>query len=320
MYVAAGLTSGLLSAADYPEAEISNGTIHARIMLPDAGHGSYQGTRFDWSGIIASLQYKGHEYFGQWYERHDPKIHDAIAGPVEEFLSNDAGLGYDDAKPGGTFIRIGVGIVRKPDEKGYRRFETYDIVDPGKRATRSGPDWIEFTQELTSEDGYGYIYRKTLRLTKGKPELVLEHALKNTGKKIIDTLQYNHNFFVIDREVVGPDMAIKFTFDPKPAQPLKNGGEVRGHEITYARELEKGESVFSEVEGYGVRAKDYDIRIENRKSGAGVRITGDTPLAKVVFWSIRTVACPEPYVHLRVEPGEETTWKINYDFYTFGKD
>ncbi len=58
-------------------------------------------------------------------------------------------------------------------------------------------------------------------------------------------MQYNHNFFVIDHEVVGPDMAIKFPFDPRPAQALKNGGEVRGREITYSRELEKGESVFS---------------------------------------------------------------------------
>lgn len=115
------------------------------------------------------------------------------------------------------------------------------------------------------------IASKTLRLTKGKPELAIEHALKNTGKKIIDTVQYNHNFFVIDHEVVGPAMAIKFPFEPKPAQALKNGGEVRGREITYARELEKRESVFSEVEGYGGSAKDYDIRIENRKSGAGVR-------------------------------------------------
>src|SRR5438093_12295428 len=49
----------------------------------------------------------------------------------------------------------------------------------------------------------------------------------------------------------------------------------------------------------------YDIRIENRKTGAGVRISGDRPLSKVVFWSIRSVACPEPYVELRIEPAQE---------------
>jgi hypothetical protein len=310
------MLSARIIAAEYPDAEISNRLITAKILLPDAERGSYRGTRFDWSGIISSLRYNGHEYFGQWYEKHDPKIHDAITGPVEEFLTNDAGLGYAEASAGGTFIRIGVGVVRKPDEKAYRRFETYDIVDPGKRAVHSGRNWIEFVHELTSNDGYGYTYRKTLRLTEGKPQLVIEHSLTNTGRKTIETAQYNHNFFVIDHEVVGPDMAVRFPFEPKPTAELKNGGMVRGHEITYARELQKGESVFSQVEGFENNAKDYDFRIENRKSGAGVRISGDTPLSKVVFWSIRSVACPEPYVQLQIKAGSEAKWNITYDFYT----
>ena len=310
------IAGGTLLAADYSEAEISNGLIRAKIMLPDPERGSYRGTRFDWSGIISSLQYKNHEYFGQWYEKHDPKIHDAITGPVEEFLTNDAGLGYEEAKPGGTFIRIGVGAVRKPEERAYRRFFTYDIVDPGKRTMRSGPDWIEFVHELTTEDGYGYVYRKTLRLTKAKPELSIEHSLKNTGRKTIESTQYNHNFFVIDSEVVGPDMSVRFGFEARAAVDLKNGAEIRGREIAYSRELQKGESAATDVRGFGDAAKDYDFRIENRKSGAGVRITGDKPLAKVYFWSIRSVACPEPYVNLHVEPGGETTWRIAYEFYT----
>lgn len=312
----AGLLIGSGIAADYPAAEISNGLIHAKLMLPDAESGSYRATRFDWSGIISSLQYDGHEYFGQWYQHHDPKIHDAITGPVEEFRTNDAGLGYDEAKAGGTFVRIGVGVVRKPDEKAYRPFFTYDIVDPGKRSVRHGKNWIEFEQKLTSDDGYAYVYRKRVSLTKGKPQLVIEHWLKNTGRKTIDTNVYDHNFFVIDHEVVEPEIAIRFAFAPKPKQELTNGAEIRGNEIVYTRELQKGESVFSDIEGFNKDAKDYDIRIENRKTGAGVRISGDRPLSRVVFWSIRSVACPEPWIQLQAEPGRETKWKITYDFYT----
>jgi hypothetical protein len=139
----------LLFLAVYPSATISNGSVTATLMLPDATNGSYQGTRFDWSGIISSLTYQGHEYFGQWNPKDDPKLHDSITGPVEEFLSNDAGLGYADAKVGEPFVRIGVGAVRKPDEKAYRRFETYEIVDPGQRSLRRGKDWIEFGHKST---------------------------------------------------------------------------------------------------------------------------------------------------------------------------
>jgi hypothetical protein len=299
----------LALAADFPEATISNGTVTAKLMLPDAQNGSYRGTRFDWSGIIASLTYKDHEYFGQWYPKHDPKIHDAITGPAEEFLSNDAGLGYFDAKPGETFVRIGVGAVRKPDEKAYRRFETYEIVDPGKRTLRQGKTWIEFGHQISAA-GYGYDYRKTIRLQ--KDGFTIEHVLKNTGAKPIDTLVYNHNFFVIDKEVVGPDISIRFAWTPKPDKPFENGGEISGQEIRYTRELETGQTVAADLSGFG----PFDFRIENGKALAGVHITSDSPLTKLYFWSIRTVACPEPYVHIAVGPKATINWQIRYVVYT----
>jgi hypothetical protein len=90
-------------------------------MLPDPQIGAYRGARFDWSGIISSLQYQGHEYFGQWYKHHDPKIHDAVTEPLEKFRTNDSGLGYEEAKPGDAFVRIGIGTVRKPEEKRIAR-------------------------------------------------------------------------------------------------------------------------------------------------------------------------------------------------------
>src|SRR6202048_1606723 len=259
------ICSALLLAEDYPKAEISNGLIHAELMLPDSQHGSYRGTRFDWSGIISSLQFGGHEYFGRWYERHDPKIHDAITGPVEEFRTNDSGLGYDEAKADGTFVRIGIGTVRKPDEKTYRPYETYDIVDPGKWTIRKHKDRIEFTQRLRSDEGYAYVYRKTVRLVKGKPELLLEHSLKNTGQKAIDTTQYNHNFFVIDHEVVGPDIVVKFAFTPVSTRGFHDRAAIVGHEIHFPHELVGKNGVFSELTGSQNEVKDYDFRVENLK-------------------------------------------------------
>jgi hypothetical protein len=66
---------------------------------------------------------------------------------------------------------------------------------------------------------------------------------------------------------------------------------------------------------HGKEAKDYDIRIENRNSGAGVHISGDQTLEKLLFWPIRTVESAEPYIRLKIEPGVESRWKISYEFY-----
>ena len=305
-----------LKAMDFPEADISNGVIQAKLYLPDPDHGYYRGTRFDWSGVIYSLKFKEHEYFGQWFERYDPKIHDAIMGPVEEYRTNDAGLGYDEAKAGGTFIRIGVGVVRKPEEQAYQLFSTYEIVDPGKWTIRKGPDWIEFTHDLKDSSGYAYVYTKKLQLVKSKPELVLEHTLRNTGRREIETTQYDHNFFVIDQQPTGPDFVVKFPFDVKVRRDLKGVARINGACLEYLRELETGQSIFTEMEGFGSGAQDYDFRIENRKAGAGVRIKGDRPVTNLNFWCIRTTLCPEPFVRFKIQPGEASKWSIRYEFYT----
>ena len=304
-------------AQNFPKAQISNGLIHAEIMLPDPQNGSYRSTRFDWSGIISSLQYQGHEYFGQWYKVHDPKVHDAITGPVEEFRASekDSGLDYEETKPGDAFVRIGVGMVRKPNEKDYRAYTTYDIVEPAKWKVRRHKDRIEFTQQLRADDGYAYLYSKTVRLVKGKPELLIVHSLKNTGTKLIETTQYNHNFFVIDHEIVGPDIDLKFVFTPKFARDLSGRAQVQGQKIIFPHELtDKG--VFTELTGSADDVKDYDFRIENVKTGAGVHITSDQPLLKVNVWAIRTVAVAEPYIRIHIEPGQELRWRVRYDFYT----
>ncbi len=302
-----------LAATQFPQAEISNSSVRATVYLPDAQSGYYRGTRFDWSGVIASLKWNGHEYFGQWFDRYDPKLHDAITGPVEEFLTGESGLGYVEAKPGENFVRIGVGAVRKPEEPAYRRFETYEIVDSGKWTVHKSSDKIEFIHELGDTAGYAYVYRKTLRLA--KDSLVLEHRLKNTGKKRIATSVYNHNFFTMDRQPTGPDIVVRFPFVPRAARPLNDLAAIRGNDANFLREFAKGQTAFTEIEGFGATAKDYDFRIENRKTGAGVRITGDRPLQKVYFWSAHLTTCPEPYIDVSVEPGKESSWRITYQFY-----
>jgi hypothetical protein len=145
----------------------------------------------------------------------------------------------------------------------------------------------------------------------------LIHTLKNTGKKTIETPAYDHNFFVIDNQKVGPDYSVKFAWDLKgEGNGFGTLADVDGNTISFLREFKQGETVFcGGFEGFGSTASDYDIRIENKKAGAGVHITCDRPLLKQVFWSCWTTPCPEPYIMIKAEPGEEFTWTIRYEFY-----
>lgn len=338
-------------AADPPRTQISNGQITAKVYLPDAEKGYYRSTRFDWSGAVYSLQYKGHEFYGPWYDRIDPTVINwvhqgpeivsgpcsALMGPVNEFAMP---LGWDDAKAGGTFIKIGVGVLRKPDDARYNQYRPYAVLDPGRWTVKKTRDSVEFTQALSAPDlGYGYIYRKTVRLTQGKPEMTIEHTLKNTGKLAIHSNVYNHNFVVLDKQPPGPDFLFQVPFQiqlaPRTApataangQSANAGGSTTppaarpvltrldGDKVVYLKQLSGQDEAAVLMQGYGNSAKDSQIVIENRKVGAGVRISVDKPLTRELLWSVRTVLAVEPYIAIDVQPGEEFTWTDTLDYYT----
>ena len=194
----------------YPKASISNGPVQAVLYLPDAKNGYYRASRFDWSGVIPCLAYKGHTYFGVWFSHYDPMIADAITGPVEEFRSADGALDYDQAKPDGLFVKIGVGVLRKAGDSPYKFMHTYPLVDGGKWTMRASKRQVSFRQQLQSPIGIAYDYEKTVSLDPHEPVLTLRHSLKNTGTKTIDTEVYDHDFFMLDKVPSGPGMTIRF--------------------------------------------------------------------------------------------------------------
>ncbi|MBU1823218.1 MAG: hypothetical protein KKG00_17185 [Bacteroidetes bacterium] len=300
---------------DFPSAKITNGLITATLHLPDAEKGYYRGTRFDWSGVMPSLEYKGHQYFGLWNPApYDPKLHDAITGPVEEFVA----LGFNEAKQEGEFVKIGVGSLVKPDDKAYTFARVYEVRNPGTWTVKKKKDRVEFTHTLKDAAGYGYEYQKVVRLVKGKPELVLEHSLKNTGTKPIETSTYNHNFFVIDGEPTGPNISTTFPYEVSAeGKGFGTIADAKGNAIVYNRTLVKGENVFTAgVQGISATEQNYDLTIQNTKTGAGVHIKGDRPLEKLVYWSNPNTSCPEPYIKLSAKPGETIRWNIHYTFDT----
>jgi len=315
----------------YPQKEISNGFVRAKIYLPDAENGFYRGTRFDWAGMIGSLEYKGHSYFGPFFEKFDPTVLDVVigdavvaginsaaSGPVEEFISpGETAVGYSDAKPGESFCKIGVGSLRKTDNATYSSYTNYPILNAGKRIYSAGSDFIEFTQQVDCGSGYGYTYTKRIRLLKGRPMMTIEHRLVNTGAKPIVTQVYDHNFLSIDREPTGPAVAITFPFTLATQGKMDGPGlaEVHGNQILFPKQLRGSDTFYSEFTGFGKTATDYRLRMENRKTAAGVAISCDRPLANFAVWAVRTVVAPEPYIDINIPPSREFSWKYTYRFY-----
>lgn len=297
---------------DPPTASISNEHVDMKLYLPDAENGYYRATRFDWSGIIYSLEHGGHQYVGEWKKSHDPLVHEDLTGPAESY--GDPGPGFDEAEVGGEFIRIGVGALEK-SEKEYAWDKTYKIIDHGLWEVDQGKDWIEFTHSLQRESGWAYVYTKRIELMKDEPGFSIIHILKNKGDKAIHTNQFNHNFFVMDQEITGPDFSLEFPFYLSSEEYDAELVELKENKLLIKKEISEG-SIYLHLDGFGETAADNQVKIVNQKTGAGIQISVDKPLQKIVFWAVASTLCPEPYIQLDVAPGEKETWTSDYKLFS----
>jgi hypothetical protein len=182
---------------------------------------------------------------------------------------------------------------------------------------RTTGDSIEFIHSLVDPtSGYVYHYEKTIRLVAGRPEMVMEHRLKNMGKGPLTTSVYNHNFLVLDGQRTGPNFNLKMPFEIEATRSLNSElAEVRGKQIVFKKALQDRDVLYTPLQGFGTTAADYQFTIENKKVRAGIRITGDRPLSKAALWSIRSVLSIEPFLTMSIGPGREFSWKYTYRYF-----
>jgi hypothetical protein len=93
--------------------------------------------------------------------------------------------------------------------------------------------------------------------------------------------------------------------------------EVQGNRITYKKTLVDQERGSQQFTGWSTTdAKDNAWTIEVPALGAGMRVHGDRPMLRIGLFTIRSVVALEPFTELKIEPGQEFSWKYTYDYYT----
>jgi hypothetical protein len=323
-------------AADYPKIELSTKKLKLTVYPPDAEKGFYRGSRFCWGGVMGDVEVDGFKLFHAWKDTHNPTNNDDIIGPVIEF-GNDMALGYADAKEGEQFVKIGVGELTKPKEAKYSFFTNYKVANPGvwkvkhpKKRDGFG-DEIEFRQTLNSKTGYSYhlVIHARLYDTDHDTTMHVDYELINTGTKAIDTDVYNHNFFNVDKQTVGPKYSIGFeaVVVPKKDSAFGNRAEVVGRALEFPKPLAK-ESAF----GWLLLKEDgtpytYQFHLnykESDKKMVRVSVLDSWPdeqkCKKFQTWSIGTVMCAEPFYAIKLDPGESVKWWTSYEFVATKKD
>jgi hypothetical protein len=312
-----------------PSVTISNGLIDATIAVPEATTGFYRGTRFDWSGMITKLCHGGQQFYGPWFDRISPTVRDftydgdalvvstasAATGPVEEFDAIEDPLGFDAAKPGNSFVKIGIGALRRPDAAEYDHYRAYDIVDHGQwRWRKIGQRSLIMSQELADHgSGYAYRYIKRINLVAGAPRMIISHSLTNQGRLAIHSSVYDHNFLTLDNHPTQAGLSLEFPFALQAEVPATNA-TIAGNRLTLARAPGVHESIAIAIRGYGAHAADNRIVMTSANKQAAVTMTSDKPLEKLELWSIQRVAAIEPFIRLDAAAGRTVQWRYRYDY------
>jgi hypothetical protein len=300
-----------------PDATIANHHIKMRLFLPDPTVGYYRGARFDWSGIIERVEFGGHRVFAPFQLDWRPALHDHVAGPAEEFDMDDP-QGYADAPVGGKFVKIGVGFLKRPDDRDYAFMRPYEIADGGQWDVEKGADRIEFRHTLGPKNDWGYVYTKRIVLAADGPGFAISHTLLNTGTKPIETVHYNHNFTIVDDDTIGPGYSVLFPFDV--AAFNERGWDmvkVDGNRLDVTQAVTKGH-IWAEFAAPKT-VKENTFTVTHAKSGINMVVTGDRPLYRYRIFANSRALCPEPFIPVNVAPGKSAGWSTRYTFDVAGK-
>jgi hypothetical protein len=204
-------------------------------------------------------------------------------------------------------------LLEKGTSDEYLFHGGYRLLRAGTWRVEQGGHWIGFEQELDGERGWAYRYRKTIRLLAGEPGFVIGYLLENSGAKIIDINHYNHNFTLIDGTPYGPDYAVEFALSTGEPRSINDLAWFRDTTIEVVHPLGDRSLWIQLYEGPG--RIDYNAAtVRNLITGASISFDGDAPIERMVFWAVARAACPEPFIRIRLDPGETKTWSSTYRF------
>ncbi|MBC8138080.1 MAG: hypothetical protein H8F28_19540 [Fibrella sp.] len=309
--------------------DTKRGLIRVRISLPDMRAGRYQGTRFAATPMIARVEWAGHVFFGEWNTgASEPLSHDANAlGTAEEF-DIDGPATFAPAPARGIFIKLGVGLLRRPDDgAAYQFHRRYDLVKPAHTRVRQGKRFVETLQFLSADlggsdgRGYGYLYRYRIDLLSGKPAIRLTRTLTNTGLLRIETEHYNHNFLRIDDDSIGPGYRLRTAVPLVARDPtaLKNAGVLwQGQGGTFLRPMAASNPAFAVFGGAGLtNPAATHFAVQNLRTGAEIAVIGsgrEKGLNRFNLYATEKVICPEPFTRVTIPSGKTITWTDTYTF------
>jgi hypothetical protein len=227
-------------------------------------------------------------------------------GLVGEFgLRGNGVLGYEEVGPGGRFLKIGVGVCERMDERPYFFSRRYPVVDAGEfRVLARGEDRIDV--QWISPELRGYRVEVIQRLRLEASGLVLETELVNRGSRAVSFSEYNHHFLMPGGDPVGEEIGIRTAF-PLEIEKPHDFVRIERQALELSQTLPEGRSAYvKSVRPFPAEQNRLEVLRDGER---WMEIGGDFDASHFEFFALGEAVCPEVFVERTVEPGERTVWR-----------
>ena len=279
--------------------DLTAGSLHAEIEVATDRLTGQFGPRFDRTGFVRSVTVDGIELLGPW-------------GLADEFgLFGDGVLGYEAAAIDETFLKIGVGRLRRDTDEDYKFDHSYPVETAFPVEVSADAGAVSVTQLSDGVGPWQYRYRKTYLLS-GPGELTIRYELSNTGAVDWSFEHYNHHWFRLADVAVGPGYRVATGFD-LPEAPT--GLLRKPRSLAMAAPLPPGGAEYyaSDLAGIPASANYFALEIEDRPV---VRYQGSFPPRRLAVYADTDGFCPEVFMRSTLAPGETARWSATYRFRT----
>lgn len=254
--------------------------------------------RFDLCGSPYSLKINGREVL-------------VPPGLSDEFGIEGVPPGFAEADSGGTFLKIGVGILEKDHDGKYNFYHQYPVRKFLIPEVKKERNRLFFRQ--TAQFGkYGYEYTKTYTVQPEKRLLKIDYTLKNCGTEKIETSQYNHNFFYLKNNSGDSRCQIRTKFLPV----LKSfTGSCFDQEGNVCKNLRTSRMGCYIVSAEPVKAEENEFELCHPEVPFKIRVSGDFPSGRfAVSFKENAYISPEIFLGISLSPGKTLRWQRKYEF------
>ena len=284
-----------------------------RVEIAEPGEAPNDNRRFAHAGYVTEIVLDNKHRFGASEPHHLSHPSSGGRGLCCEYLFDLSG----EAKVGEYYPKVGIGLLKKPDDEPYRIYRRYEMKPFPIHYTKTDSKAV-FTVEPIPCMGYAFKHEKTVSVEGNA--VTISERIENVGEKRFVGREYCHNMLTIDGLAIGPAYQMRLPDLTSRGKGLITG-TIRGdgHGLTFTEY--NHDPAFFAMDSADVTSKgSFKWVMRNTdaspdpEGAVSVECVEYMDACNLLFWAVDHLMSFEVHQEIDIAPGESKEWKRVWTF------